>query len=103
MLKIILTTALLATAAPALAQSDGDTLQVHVSYRDLALRRSADVHELDRRLHAALKTVCPDNTPDTFAVKYCRQAAAADLGHQRARVLRTARAGDKLASIAADR
>jgi UrcA family protein len=103
MLKIILTTALLATAAPALAQPDGDMHQVHVSSRDLDLRRSADVHQLDLRLHAALKAVCPDNAWDSFEVKRCREVAGADVARQRARLITTARAADRLASIAADR
>ena len=103
MLKIILTTALLATAVPTLAQPDGDSRQVHVSYRDLDLRRSADVHQLDLRLHAALKAACPDNVWDSFEVKHCREAAGADVARQRARLIATAKAGDRLASIASAR
>jgi len=103
MLKIILTTFFLATAAPALAQPDGDTRQVRVSYRDLDLRRSADVHQLDLRLHAALKAVCPENAWESFEVKHCREATGADLARQRARLIAIAKAGDRLASIATDR
>ena len=103
MLKIILTTVFLATAAPALAQRGGDTRQVHVSSRDLDLRRSADVHQLDLRLHAALKAVCPDSVWDSFEVKRCREVAGADVAHQRARLIATAKAGDQLASNAAAR
>ena len=103
MLKIILTTALLATAAPALAQAEGDTRQVHVSTRDLDLRRSADVHQLDLRLHAALKAVCPDDWSDSFAVKHCREIAGADVARQRASLIKAAKAGERLASIASAR
>ena len=103
MLKIILTTFFLATAAPALAQPNAETRQVHVSSRDLDLRRSADVHQLDLRLHAALKAVCPDSVWDSFEVKHCREAAGADVARQRARLIATAKAGDRLASIASAR
>ena len=100
MLKFILSAALLATTAPALAQPDGVTRQVHVSYHDLDLRRSADVHKFDVRLYEAVKAVCPDNWSDAFEVKRCREAAAAEASHQRRIIVAAAKSGYQMASIA---
>ena len=100
MLKFILPVALLATAAPALAQPDGVTRHVRVSYRDLDLRRSADVHQFDQRLYAAVKAVCPDNWSDAIEVKRCREAASAEAAHQRRIIVAAARSGFQMASIA---
>jgi len=100
MLKFILSAALLATAAPALARPDGVTRQVHVSYHDLDLRRSADVHQFNVRLYEAVKAVCPDDWSDAIEVKRCREAASAEAAHQRRIIVAAARSGFQMASIA---
>lgn len=101
MLKIVATIALLATTAPALAQQ-GTTQQLHVSYADLDLRQASDVRLFDRRLRAAVETVCPDQITTgsllNAATKRCRKAAYAALSQQRAAALAEAAATTRLAA-----
>jgi UrcA family protein len=88
MSKIVLTAALLAAAAPAIAHAEAVTRQVHVSYADLDLHRAADVRLLDRRLRAAVGAVCPSaEAASATALLQCRKGAYAALADQRATAL----------------
>ena len=102
MLKIILTAALFATAAataaPALAQPEGTTRTVHVTYADLDLSRTADVKLFDRRLRVALRSVCPGSAGATpIAVLQCRKTAHAALADQRSTAIAKAAGTTRLA------
>ena len=101
MLKTIATIALLATTAPAIAQPAGETRTVHVSYADLDLRHAGDVKTLDRRLRAAIGTVCPAGVATDMlvspAVQQCRKTAHAALADQRATAIAKAAGTTQLA------
>ena len=99
MLKLIATIALLATALPAVAHAQDVTRQIRVSYADLDLAHPAGVKALDRRLHAAVETVCADTSSDAgaIAVLHCRKAALAQLATQRAAALAAANTNVQLA------
>jgi len=105
MLKIIATIALLATTAPAIAQPAETAPQVHVSYADLDLRQARDVKLFDRRLRAAVGTLCPDEMTTgsitNFATKRCRKAAFTAMAKQRAAALAEAAGTTQLAANAA--
>jgi len=102
MLKLIAAAiALAATTAPAFAQADGATQSVHVSYADLDLSHPAAVRTLDRRLHAAVGTVCrADAGADTsasLAALHCRKAAQLAFANQRAAAIARANTNTQLA------
>jgi len=104
MLKTILTTALLAAAFPAAAQTEQVTHEVRVSYSDLDLSQPGDVKKLDHRLHVAIGQVCPDTEPQdrliAFSVLHCRHAAHVKAADQRAAALAAAATRTRLASSA---
>ena len=90
--------ALLATAAPALAQPDPiSRVSLHVGYHDLNLASAAGAAELDRRINRAVNTLCPE--PDSrslaqmVAYKQCRQTALASVAPQREQAFAKARSG----------
>lgn len=105
MLKIIAAAALLATTAPALAQPDGTTRTVHVSYADLDLRQAGDVKLLDRRLRTAIAAVCPNVVTTgplvSPATQQCRKATFGALANQRAAAIARAAGTTQLAQNAA--
>jgi UrcA family protein len=102
MLKIIATAGLLAATAPALAEPQGTTQQLHVSYADLDLRQASDVRLFDRRIRAAVETVCPDVITTgsllNTATKRCRKDAFAALAKQRAAAIAEATGTTRLAA-----
>ena len=106
MLKTIITTALLAAsvaaAAPAAAQqAEHVTRQVSVHYADLDLRRAADVREFDRRLRAAVSTVCADEDGSLRATDldklHCRYDALRGLRGEREAAISSAKGEARLA------
>jgi len=89
----------LATAIPAIAHAQDATRQTRVAYADLDLRQPAGVKALDRRLHAAVETVCADRQSDATAaaILQCRAASHARLAPQRAAILAAANSANQLA------
>ena len=87
MFKTSLAITLLLAASPALAQSNANPVTARVQIADLNLSSTAGVAELDRRIDAAVKTVCSDNYARElwlkFAVKTCRIKAVDGATRQR--------------------
>lgn len=96
MLRSVTIAALLFTALPAMSAAQEVQSNIRVTYRDLDLRRAADVEIFDRRLRNAIAAACPDDghvdLEAQAEIRNCRIAKRAEvLGARNAAVARAQR------------